>query len=103
MSAVSTQMTILHSLENRRSCSSAAAIGHEFILNGCPAHVQMRGIDALVRMPCDWGIAILEEAIDDPLRNYFVRQHAVRCVGDLLMQAVDRGYPRPVAVEMGAV
>ncbi len=94
MSALCTQISILASLEKRRSRSSAAAIGHEFVLNGCPPQVQMRGIDALVRMPCDWGVAIFEEVIDDPLRNYFVRQCAIRRAGDLLMQAVDRGYAR---------
>jgi hypothetical protein len=94
MTALANQMTILSSLESRCSRASAAAIGHQFVLSGNPPQVQVRGIDALAAMPCDWSIGILEEVVNDPLRNCLVRQYTIRHLAKSLNQAVDRGYGR---------
>jgi len=94
--AMSTQTTIpiavLHSLTSHRSRASAVAVGHHFVLNGVPPVVQMKGIEALSNMVCDWAVAILEEFITDPLRNYLVRKQATRQVSDLVIKAIERGY-----------
>lgn len=92
MTALATDMTVLYSLAARPSRSSAAAIGHQYVLNNCPPQVQIKGLSALSRMICDWSVAILEEFITDPLRNYLARQYAVRLAGHVLGKAVQRGY-----------
>lgn len=84
--------SILHSLTQRPSRSSAAAIGVKFVLNGQPAALRMRGIDALAHMVCDWSAAIFDEAIHDPSRGYLVRRHALKRLTELLSDAVQRGY-----------
>jgi hypothetical protein len=48
----------------------------------------------LCEMICDWSVAILEEAINDPTRCYDVRQYAITKLGELLIEAVERGYSR---------
>jgi hypothetical protein len=85
-------MPILDSLRHRPSRASAAAIGHGFVLNGAPPAVGMLGVDALCEMICDWSVAILEEAINDPSRNYGVRRHALERLCQLVMVSIDRGY-----------
>jgi hypothetical protein len=54
--------------------------------------LQLQGIDALARMVCDWGVAILDEAIHDPSRVHLVRRHALRQIGNLVAEAIRRGY-----------
>jgi hypothetical protein len=92
MSRVNIQVSILESLLRSPSRASAAAIGCHYVLNGVPPGLQLMGVNALARMPCDWAVAILEEAINDPTREYHVRRHAIRELGDLLCTAIGHGY-----------
>lgn len=85
---------VLRSLASRRSRSSAAAIGHNFILNGAPLPVALQAIDVLSTMVCDWTVAILDEAVSRPQANRLVRSRALTVLGKLAEEAVDRGYPR---------
>lgn len=94
MSAPSFQGTVLLALARRPSRSSAATIGHEFVLNGVPPALQIRGLNALAEMTCDWTVAILEEAINSPTRTCFVRHYALSMLGALLQRAIDEGYRR---------
>ena len=86
------QMSVLDSLVRRPSRASAAAIGHEFVLNGAQPNLRHLGLDALDKMVCDWSVAILEETIDEPTRGFHLRQHAVTKLRDLVKVAIDRGY-----------
>ena len=43
-------------------------------------------------MVCDWSVAILEEAINDPSRGYPVRKYALDKLRQLVELAIDRGY-----------
>jgi hypothetical protein len=86
-------LAIINSLAGRPSRASAAAIGHEFVLNGAPPRLAVRGLDALSEMVCDWTVAILEEAVNDPTRAFLIRRQALLKLRDLLAGAVDRGYP----------
>lgn len=94
MSAPTFQGTVLLALARRPSRSSAATIGHEFVLNGVPPALQIRGLNALADMTCDWTVAILEEAINSPTRTCFVRHYALSLLGALLQRAIDQGYRR---------
>ncbi len=85
---------ILHALTRRPSRSSAAALGHKFILNGAPPRLQLLGLEALADMTCDWSVAILEEAINDRTRRRQIRERALELVVGLLRIAVERGYRR---------
>ncbi len=92
MSVIAMQMSILHSLVRRPSRASVAAIGHECVLNGSPPVVRIRGLEALSSMVCDWSVAILEEAINDPRRGYVVRRYAIGRLCLLVKRAVRLGY-----------
>jgi hypothetical protein len=85
---------VLRSLASRRSRSSAAAIGHNFILSGAPLPVALQAIDVLSTMVCDWTVAILDQAISQTEGSRVVRRHALTVLGKLAEEAVDRGYPR---------
>ena len=85
-------LLILDSLRSRPSRASAAAIGHRFVLNGAPRALNLLGIDALAEMICDWSVALLEEAVNDPSRAFGTRQYAISKLGELLSTAIDRGY-----------
>jgi len=43
-------------------------------------------------MPCDWAVALLEEAVCDAGLGYDVRRHAIRKLQELLRTAVHKGY-----------
>jgi hypothetical protein len=89
----STHVCVLHSLLRSPSRASAAAIGQRYVLSGPSPALQLLGIDALAQMPCDWAIAILEEAACDPSQAYDVRHQAIVKLQDLLNTAVRGGYP----------
>lgn len=88
------EMNVLNLLTVRKSRASVAAIGHQYILADQMPQVQIKGIEALAGMVCDWSVAILEECISDPLKNYVVRRRALNCIESLLKTAVRRGYDR---------
>ena len=73
MTTLAAPMPMLAALASRPSRASAAAIGHQFILNGEAPALRMRGLDVLGNMVCDWSVAILEQAIEDPSCGFLVR------------------------------
>lgn len=85
---------VLSALTRRPSKASAAAIGINFVLNGAPPALRLRGIDALARMMCNWSVAILEETITDHSRPCLLRTYALERLGGALNDAIHRGYPR---------
>src|SRR5512146_2131814 len=93
-----TQACVFHSLLRSPSRASAAAIGQQYVLRGASPALRMLGIDALAQMPCDWSVAILEQAIYDPSRGYNVRRHAIHKLRDLLSTAICDGYA-PVSAD----
>ena len=86
--------SVFQRLARKSSRASAAAIGHRFVLNGAPAGLRLRGIDALCQMMGDWSVAILEMTVHDPTRGYSVRRHAVACLCDMVTIAIGQGYTR---------
>jgi hypothetical protein len=63
-------------------------------LNDVSPELNIRGLNALGDMACDWTVALLEEAINDPSRGYSVRRHAIAKLGELLKRAIDQGYTK---------
>ena len=84
---------VLERLIGKPSRSSAAAIGHRFVLNGAPAELRGRGVNALCEMMCDWSAAILEMVIQDPTRGCLLRWHTLTRLSEVLERAIARGYP----------
>jgi hypothetical protein len=84
--------SVLSRLRHQPSRASVAAIGHHFVLNGAPPRLRICGIDAVCDMVCDWSVAILEEAIEDPGRGRLVRRYALEKLSELVKRAVERGY-----------
>jgi len=92
MSVLAVRMDVLEALMGRPSRSSAAAIGRQFVLSSSPPEARIRGLNALSGMVCDWSVAILEEAINDPSRGYLVRRYALTRLCGLVRKAIDQGY-----------
>ena len=92
MTMLTMPIPILDSLARRPSRASAAAIGNQFILDGPTPASQMRGLDALCDMACDWSVAILEETINDRALVYPVRKYALAKLQELTERAIDGGY-----------
>ena len=92
MTTTAIQESVLCSLISHPSRASAAAIGHQFVLNGAPPALCLQGVEALSRMPCDWGVVILEQAVEDPSRPHSVRIQALKKLYALMRSAIARGY-----------
>ena len=94
MTTLNMDETILRSMGRRSSVGSVTGIAHKFILNGAPRRLAILGIDVIGEMMCDWTVAILEEAINDPSRPPQVRFHALEKLVESLLHAIQRGYAR---------
>lgn len=92
MSTMAMPIPIINSLVHRPSRASAAAIGHTYVLSDAPPALRVRALYAVSKIVCDWTVAILEEAINEPQKGYLARRCALDQLIDLVEQAIDRGY-----------
>jgi hypothetical protein len=74
------------------SRAAAGVIGQSLVLEEDLPAVQIRGLDILANMLCDWSVSIYESAINAPGRWFLVRRYALHKLVDLVHRAINCGY-----------